>query len=57
MGTVLRTRRGSRPLFVSIGHRIDLAGALLAIRASLDGHRLPVPLRTAHLRARHLAAN
>ncbi len=57
VGSVLRTRRGSRPLFVSIGHRIDLAGALLTVRTCLDGHRLPVPLRTAHLHARHLAAN
>ncbi|MDP6348281.1 MAG: endonuclease V [Chloroflexota bacterium] len=57
VGTVLRTRRHSRPLFVSIGHRIDLAGALLAVRDSLDGHRLPVPLRAAHLHARQLATN
>ena len=52
---VLRTRRGSRPLFVSVGHRIDIDGALSITQATLDGHRLPVPLRTAHNHARKLS--
>lgn len=55
MATVLRTRRGSRPLFISIGHRVDLAEALMAASSTLDGHRLPVPLRLAHDRARELS--
>ncbi len=52
--TVLRTRRGSQPLFISIGHEIDLPGALFAASSTLDGHRLPAALRIAHNLARQL---
>ena len=55
MATVLRTHRGSRPLFISIGHRVDLAGALTAVSSTLDGHRLPIPLRIPHNHARGLS--
>lgn len=57
IGAVVRTRRASRPLFVSIGHRVDLATATAVVESSLDGHRLPVPLRLAHLHARELASS
>ena len=53
--TVLRTRRGSRPIFISTGHLIDLPGAVAVVRSTLDGHRLPVPLRIAHNRALELS--
>lgn len=49
IGTVLRTRRGSKPVFVSVGHRIDLAAAEKLILDSLRGYRLPEPSRQAHL--------
>jgi deoxyribonuclease V len=51
IGAVLRTRSGVRPLFISIGHRIDLATAVRIVLACTHGHRLPEPLRLAHLRA------
>lgn len=47
VGWVLRSRRGSRPLYVSPGHLITPAGALRAVRLCLAGHRLPEPLRLA----------
>ena len=47
IGTVLRTRERVRPVYVSIGHRIDLEGATrLALRAA-RGFRLPEPTRLA----------
>jgi deoxyribonuclease V len=50
VGTLLRTRRGSRPLYVSPGHLIDLNSALrLVNRCLCQGHRLPEPTRWAHL--------
>lgn len=49
IGTVVRTRRGSKPVFVSIGHRIDLAAARTLVLSSLRGFRLPEPTRLAHL--------
>jgi deoxyribonuclease V len=50
VGSVLRTREGSRPVFVSVGHRIALAGAeALVLRCGDGKRRLPEPIRLAHL--------
>jgi len=48
-GVVLRTRKGTKPVFVSPGHLIDLEGALKVVKHCLKGYRLPEPLRQAHL--------
>jgi len=48
VGTVLRTRRGVRPVYVSVGHRIDLASAERWVLAAATRYRLPDPLRLAH---------
>lgn len=48
VGTVLRTRSGVKPVFVSIGHRIDLATAEWIILSCTTCYRLPEPLRLAH---------
>lgn len=54
VGTVLRTRDRVKPVYVSVGHKIDLD---LAVRIILDctiGYRLPEPTRLAdHLVAEH----
>jgi deoxyribonuclease V len=47
IGIVLRTRANVRPLFVSIGHRIDLESARRLVLSCLDRHRLPTPTREA----------
>lgn len=47
IGAVVRTRRGAKPLFVSIGHRIGLASAIDLILACTRGYRLPEPTRRA----------
>ena len=45
IGVALRPTAGSRrPIFVSPGHRVDLAFAELAVRRLLLGRRLPEPL-------------
>jgi len=49
IGTVLRTRHGSKPVFVSIGQRIDLESAEALVVGCLGGYRLPEPTRLAHL--------
>ena len=51
IGTVLRTRGGVKPVFVSIGHRIDLLTAERIVLACTPRYRLPEPLRLAHRRA------
>jgi len=48
VGLALRTRDGVRPVYVSIGHRADLAGAARAVLACCRGYRIPEPLREAH---------
>jgi deoxyribonuclease V len=48
IGSVLRTREGVRPLFVSVGHRVDLPGAVRLVLESTTRYRLPEPLRAAH---------
>ena len=45
IGAVLRTRRGLRPVFVSVGHRIGLQTAIdLVLRCTTGQFRLPEPI-------------
>jgi len=55
LGRVLRTRSGVKPLFVSVGHRVNLVAAAALVLACAPRYRLPEPLRVAH-RAAHRAA-
>jgi deoxyribonuclease V len=47
IGAVLRTRDRTRPVYVSIGHRVALERAVELVRAVCDGYRLPRPTRLA----------
>lgn len=48
IGAVLRTRVNVKPIFVSIGHRIDLATALSYVLRCTTKYRLPETTRWAH---------
>jgi len=48
IGAVLRTALGSKPVYVSIGQRVDLPTAVELVRACTRGHRLPETTRYAH---------
>jgi len=48
IGSVLRTRAGVRPVYVSPGHMIDLRTAIRIILACSPKYRIPVPLAMAH---------
>lgn len=51
IGAVLRTRADSKPLYVSVGHKISLEAAIRWVLRCCRGHRLPEPTRLAHLAA------
>lgn len=54
VGTVLRTRDNTRPIFVTQGHRVSLATAVKLVRQCLDGYRIPKPTREADRYVRDL---
>lgn len=51
IGAALRTREGTSPVYVSIGHKIDLESAIYLVRQCCRGFRVPEPTRLAHLAA------
>lgn len=51
IGAVLRTKYGVRPVYVSIGHKVDLPNAINWVLNCCRGYRLPEPTRLAHLAA------
>jgi deoxyribonuclease V len=49
IGIVLRTRDTTRPVFVSIGHRVDLDSARQLALACVTRYRIPEPTRQADI--------
>jgi len=52
IGAAVRTRRGSKPLIISIGHKISLSKAIEWVLKCCIDYRLPEPTRLAHLASR-----
>jgi deoxyribonuclease V len=62
IGSVVRTKRAVKPVFVSTGHHIDLESAVKIILGARAGYRIPEPTRLADqyvnaLRRRELATD
>ncbi|MFC1958113.1 deoxyribonuclease V [Chloroflexota bacterium] len=51
VGAALRTKQGVKPVYVSIGHKVDLQTAIHWVMNCCRGYRLPEPTRLAHLAA------
>jgi deoxyribonuclease V len=49
IGAVLRTQNGIRPVFVSIGHRVDLDSAVKLVMTCCTRYRIPEPTRLADI--------
>lgn len=49
IGAVLRTKDRTRPLFVSVGHRVDLTSAVSLVLACVTRYRIPEPTRQADI--------
>jgi deoxyribonuclease V len=58
IGAVVRTKTKVKPVFVSVGHRIDLESAVRIILGARAGYRIPEPTRLAdqHVNALRRAA-
>lgn len=54
IGAVLRTQDRTKPVFVSIGHRVSLATACAMILQLTPSHRLPEPIRQANRLANYI---
>jgi deoxyribonuclease V len=48
IGAVVRTRDRVRPVFVSVGHRVDLETAIAVVLGCAPRYRVPEPTRWAH---------
>ena len=48
VGAALRTRDKVSPVYISIGHKVDLDTAMRYVLASSKGYRMPEPTRLAH---------
>ena len=51
IGAALRTKAGTTPIYISIGHKIDLDSAMRWAMQCCRGFRVPEPTRLAHLAA------
>jgi deoxyribonuclease V len=49
IGVVLRTQKGIRPVFISIGHRVNLDSAVKLVLACGTRYRIPEPTRQADI--------
>jgi deoxyribonuclease V len=48
IGAALRTRAAVKPVYVSPGHRADLASSIELVLAATGRYRIPEPIRLAH---------
>jgi deoxyribonuclease V len=51
IGAALRTKPGVKPVYVSIGHKLNLESVIYWVLKCCQGYRLPEPSRLAHLAA------
>jgi deoxyribonuclease V len=51
VGFALITKRGTKPIFVSPGHKISLSSSVEIVKRCVRKHKLPEPSRIAHMRA------
>jgi deoxyribonuclease V len=51
VGAEVVTKQGTRPVYVSVGHRISLNRAVEIVLECVGNYRLPEPIRRAHVMA------
>ena len=48
IGAILRTRVNTKPVYISVGHLMELESAVALVMACTPKYRLPEPIRQAH---------
>ncbi|MBT0159613.1 endonuclease V [Candidatus Bathyarchaeota archaeon A05DMB-2] len=48
VGSIVNTKKGAKPVFVSVGHMVSLGTAVKVVKQSVCNSRIPEPLRLAH---------
>lgn len=48
VGVALITRKGTKPLYVSVGHMVSLERAIEVVKHCTPSYRIPKPIRLAH---------
>ena len=51
IGAEVITKSGTKPIYVSVGHRVSLRTAIKIVRGCTRTYRIPEPIRMAHLLA------
>lgn len=54
VGFELITKKGCKPVYVSPGHRVSVNTSVSIVKSCLRGHKLPEPLRLAHVHVQKL---
>lgn len=49
VGAAIRTRESTKPVFVSVGHRVSLRSAIRLVQGCCAGYRIPEPTRQADI--------
>ena len=49
VGAALKTQESTKPIYVSIGHRVSLQTAIKIVLHFTEKHRIPEPIRRAHI--------
>jgi deoxyribonuclease V len=57
IGSALRTRENCKPVFISVGHQIDLDSAVYWTLKCTTRYRIPEPTRLAHIRVNKFRKN
>lgn len=57
IGAVLRSKKDSKPIFISPGNLINLKSSLDIVKKFITNYRIPQPLRLAHMRSKLINLN
>lgn len=54
IGAVLLIKKGFKPIYISVGHMVSLENAIKIVKKCVKSHRVPEPIRMAHIVANEM---